>query len=131
LRPPAPLGTPSRRNCDFLYYATASHDRAFTRALDILVPRMDDPGTPLPPPEEHAARVQKAFDAFHEKVGERLDDKARDTVERLRAAAAEKDAEKLREHLGEVKERHGWLYRELAEHPAIATLLDELALWGF
>jgi hypothetical protein len=92
---------------------------------------MDDPGTPLPPPEEHAARVQKAFDAFHEKVGERLDDKARDTVERLRAAAAEKDAEKLREHLGEVKERHGWLYRELAEHPAIATLLDELALWGF
>jgi hypothetical protein len=80
---------------------------------------------------DHQSRVKEAFDAFHKKVGERLDDKARDTVERLRAAAAEKDAEKLREHLGEVKERHGWLYRELAEHPAIATLLDELALWGF
>jgi Tfp pilus assembly protein PilO len=80
---------------------------------------------------DHESRVQEAFDAFHEKVGERLDDKARDSVEKLRAAAAEKDTEKLREQLGEVKERHGWLYRELAEHPEIATLLDELALWGF
>lgn len=93
---------------------------------------MDDPETPKPPhPDEHAARVQEAFDAFHEKLGERLDGKARDSVEQLRVAAAEKDAEKIREHLGEVKERHSWLYRELAEHPAIATLLDELALWGF
>ncbi len=75
--------------------------------------------------------MREAFDAFHEKVGEKLDGSARETVERLRAAAVEKDAAKLREHLGEVKERHGWLYRELAEHPAIATLLDELALWGF
>jgi len=84
-----------------------------------------------PGPSDHESRVQEAFDAFHEKLGERLDGTARESVERLRAAAAEKDAEKLREHLGEVKERHGWLYRELAEHPAIATLLDELALWGF
>jgi len=93
---------------------------------------MDDPVIPPPPAsDDHAARVQEAFDAFHEKVGDRLDGNARDSVERLRVAAAEKDAEKLREHLGEVKEQHGWLYRELAEHPAIATLLDELALWGF
>ena len=92
---------------------------------------MTDPDAPPPSSGDHAARVQEAFDAFHEKLGERLDGKARDSVELLRAAAAEKDAEKLREHLGEVKERHGWLYRELAEHPAIATLLDELALWGF
>jgi hypothetical protein len=84
-----------------------------------------------PGPSDHAARVQEAFDAFHEKVGERLDDTTRDSVERLRVAAAEKDAEKIRENLGEVKEKHGWLYRELAEHPGIATLLDELALWGF
>ena len=98
--------------------------------LDILVPRMDDPRTP-PPSDEHEARVREAFDAFHEKVGEKLDDTARESVERLREAAAEKDAEKFRERMGEVQERHGWLYRELAEHPGIATLLDELALWGF
>jgi DNA-binding ferritin-like protein len=92
---------------------------------------MANKGDATPPTDEHAARVQEAFDAFHEKLGEKLDGKARDSVEQLRAAAAEKDAKKIREHLGEVKERHGWLYRELAEHPAIATLLDELALWGF
>lgn len=92
---------------------------------------MADRGDAPPPSDEHAERVREAFDAFHEKVGERLDARARESVERLRHAAAGKDAEKLREHLGEVKERHGWLYRELAEHPAIATLLDELALWGF
>ena len=82
-------------------------------------------------PSDHESRVHEAFDAFHEKVGARLDGEARDTVEKLRAAAAEKDAERVREHMGEVKEKHGWLYRELAEHPAIANLLDELALWGF
>ncbi len=76
-------------------------------------------------------RVREAFDSFHEKVGDRLDDRARESVERLRAAAASRDAEKVREHMGEVQESHGWLYRELAEHPAIANLLDELALWGF
>ncbi len=93
---------------------------------------MDDPETPpLPPSGDHTERVREAFDAFHEKLGERLDETARESVERLRQAATGKDAEKLREHLGEVKERHGWLYRELAEHPAIATLLNELALWGF
>jgi len=75
--------------------------------------------------------VREAFDAFHEKLGERLDGEARESVERLRQAAAEKDTEKFREHMGQVQERHGWLYRELAEHPEIATLLDELALWGF
>jgi mevalonate kinase len=84
-----------------------------------------------PPAEEHQERVREAFDAFHEKVSEKLDDTARESVERLRQAAAEKDAEKFREQMGEVQERHGWLYRELAEHPGIATLLDELALWGF
>ena len=62
---------------------------------------------------------------------DRLDGGARESVERLREAAASRDAEKMREHMGEVREQHGWLYRELAEHPAIATLLDELALWGF
>jgi hypothetical protein len=85
----------------------------------------------LPPSDEHSARVQEAFDSFHQKVGDRLDSGARESVEKLREAAASRDAEKMREHMGEVREQHGWLYRELAEHPAIATLLDELALWGF
>jgi hypothetical protein len=85
----------------------------------------------LPPSDDHTARVQEAFDSFHQKVGDRLDSGARESVERLREAAASRDAEKMREHMGEVREQHGWLYRELAEHPAIATLLDELALWGF
>lgn len=84
-----------------------------------------------PPPGEHEARVQEAFDAFHEKLGSRLDGEAKESVERIRTAAAEKDAEKVREQMTAVQEQHGWLYRELAEHPAIATLLDELALWGF
>jgi len=84
-----------------------------------------------PPSDKHSARVQEAFDSFHQKLGERLDSGARESVERLREAAARKDADSMREHMGEVREQHGWLYRELAEHPAIATLLDELALWGF
>ena len=75
--------------------------------------------------------MREAFDAFHEKLGGRLDGAARESVEKIREAAAAKDAEGVREQMGEVKERHGWLYRELAEHPEVATLLDELALWGF
>ncbi len=92
---------------------------------------MADTGDAPPPSDDHAARVREAFDAFHEKLGETLDGEARESVDKLRQAAAEKNTEKFREHMGEVQERHGWLYRELAEHPAIATLLDELALWGF
>ena len=84
-----------------------------------------------PPSDDHSARVQEAFDSLHQKLGDRLDSGARESVEKLREAAARKDADKVREHMGAVQERHGWLYRELAEHPAIATLLDELALWGF
>ena len=83
------------------------------------------------PSDEHVERVQKTFDSFTEGVGDRLDDAARGSVERLREAAAARDAETVRQHLENVRERHGWLYRELAAHPGIATLLDELALWGF
>jgi hypothetical protein len=91
---------------------------------------MADPDVP-PSSDDHESRVRDAFDAFHEKVGARLDGAARETVDGIRDAAAAKDSASLRQRLGEVKERHGWLYRELAEHPQIATLLDELALWGF
>jgi hypothetical protein len=90
---------------------------------------MNDPGSP--PPDEHEARVHEAFDAFHEKLGTRLEGPALESVERIRKAAAERDAEKMREQMTTIQEHHGWLYRELAEHPAIANLLDELALWGF
>jgi uncharacterized protein YdaU (DUF1376 family) len=83
------------------------------------------------PPGDHEARVHEAFDAFHEKLGARLEGDARESVEKIRAAAAENDAGKLREHMTQVQEEHGWLYRELAEHPAVANLLNELALWGF
>ena len=91
---------------------------------------MTDPKIP-PPSDEHESRVQEAFDAFHEKLGSRLEGEARESVERLREATARKDAERVREEMGGVRERHSWLYRELAEHPAIANILDELALWGF
>jgi hypothetical protein len=84
-----------------------------------------------PPTNDHSSRVQEAFDSLHQKLGDRLDSGARESVEKLREAAAKRDADKIREHMGEVRERHGWLYHELAEHPAIATLLNELALWGF
>jgi hypothetical protein len=84
-----------------------------------------------PPSDDHSTRVREAFDSFHQKLGDRLDSDARESVEKLREAAANKDAGKVREHMGEVQQHHSWLYRELAEHPGIATLLDELALWGF
>jgi hypothetical protein len=83
------------------------------------------------PDDSHRARVDKAFDSFVDRHGERLDEQGHGLLERMRAAAAERDPERLREHLTEAKEQHGWLYRELAEHPKLATLLDELALWGF
>jgi len=81
--------------------------------------------------EDHGARVASAFDALHEKVGGRLDESSQRSFDALRSAAEARDAEKLREGLSAVQERHGWLYRELAEHPDVATLLKELALWGF
>lgn len=83
------------------------------------------------PVDEHVERVHKTFDSFTDQVHDRLDDEALSSVERLREAAAARDAETLRQHLENVRERHSWLYRELAAHPGVATLLDELALWGF
>jgi len=54
----------------------------------------------------------------------------REAVEKLRAALLEKDAAGLSGHLADVKERHDWLYSELARHPRIAKLVNELALMG-
>jgi len=77
------------------------------------------------------AKVREAFDAVRRDLGHRLGDEERAAVERVRDAAAEGDADKARGALAEVKERHGWLYEELVKHPSLATIIDELALWGF
>lgn len=86
-----------------------------------------------PPPDDsdHAARVHGAFDSLQQRLAGRLDAESRESLAALRTAAAERNAVQVRAELTGVQERHGWLYRELAEHPEIATLLDELALWGF
>ncbi len=85
---------------------------------------------PEKPPDDHAFRVQESFDALHEQVGERLDPSGREAIEKLRAAAALKDGAALRAGLNELRQQHGWLYKELAAHPRVANLLDELALLG-
>ncbi len=79
----------------------------------------------------HETRVREAFDSFLDGRRQNLDERGHGLLERLREAAASRDREGLREHLTEAKEKHGWLYRELAAHPELANLLDELALWGF
>ena len=81
--------------------------------------------------DDHEKRVREAFDSFHANVGERLDDSSRGSFDGLRSAASARDSQRLRQELSTVQENHGWLYRELAEHPAISNLLNELALWGF
>ena len=86
---------------------------------------------PEKPPDDHAERVHASFDALHEKVAPRLDAESRTAIEKVRVAAAEGDREAMRSHMEALRERHGWLYKELASHPQVATLLDELALWGF
>ena len=83
------------------------------------------------PPDDRAARVHASFDALQQKVEGRLDDASRSAIEKVRRAAAEGDRESTRAHLDALREDHGWLYKELAAHPKVAALLDELALWGF
>ncbi len=85
---------------------------------------------PDQPSDDHASRVQQSFDDLHEKVGSRLDASGREAIEKVRSAAASRDAARLREGLAKLQEEHGWLYKELASHPRIAILLDELALLG-
>ena len=81
-------------------------------------------------PDPHAERVHASFDSLHEAIGEKLDPAARAAMERLQAAAAERDGAAVRKQLTEVRNRHGWLYRELVAHPRLQALLDELALLG-
>jgi hypothetical protein len=87
-------------------------------------------GDPKPPSDDHQTRVSESFDALDAKVGGRLNDADREAIQKIRSAAASKDTAALRSHLDDLRERHGWLYKELAEHPRVAQLLDELALFG-
>ena len=80
--------------------------------------------------DEHQARVRAAFDDLGAKLGDRVSPEARATVESLRTAALEKDAESVRGHLDALKEKHGWLWEELTAHPRVAALINELALFG-
>ncbi|MCM3876435.1 MAG: hypothetical protein NEA02_08455 [Thermoanaerobaculia bacterium] len=80
--------------------------------------------------ESHEDRVRSAFDDLGEKLGDRATPEARASVDKLRAATLEKDAARLRAHLDDVKEKHGWLWEELTAHPRISALVNELALMG-
>jgi hypothetical protein len=88
----------------------------------------DEPGER----DEHESRVHESFDSLYERdeVRGRIDDASRDAVEKLRAAAAARDGEALRKGLKSLRDEHSWLYRELAAHPRLANLLDDLALLG-
>jgi hypothetical protein len=92
----------------------------------------DDPSDPkdATPGEEHVERVKRAFDSLHENLGDRAEH-AKEPMDALRSATAEGDADRVRAHLTDMRESHGWLYEELAKHPDIASLVNELALWGF
>ena len=80
--------------------------------------------------DRHQERVRAAFDDLGAKLGDRVTPEARASVEKLRAATLEKDAARLREHIDDLKERHGWLWEELIAHPRVASLVNELALMG-
>jgi hypothetical protein len=85
--------------------------------------KKDDPG--------HEGRVHAAFDSLHESLGPRVGPDERETLERVREAALRRDAGSVRDGLSAVRERHGWLWEEMAKHPQLASLIDELSLWGF
>jgi len=82
------------------------------------------------PSDDHRTRVRESFDSLHDQLGARLDEQGREAIERLRQAAETRDGAALRAGLNELRARHGWLYKELAAHPRVANLLDELALLG-
>ena len=80
--------------------------------------------------EERSSRLHADFDELHERVRDRLDEPGRQAMERVRNAAATRDGDELRKGLVSLRNEHGWLYRELATHPRLANLIDELALLG-
>ena len=91
---------------------------------------MSDTGKPGGDPA-HEERVQGAFDSLHESLGPRVGPEERESLDAVREAALRRDAGSVRDGLAAVRERHGWLWEEMAKHPQFAALIDELALWGF
>ncbi len=88
------------------------------------------PAAPTTDPGDRSRRVREAFDALEASLGERATPEARAAVEKLRSALLAGDAALVRDRISEVKEHHGWLHSELARHPRIAELVNELALMG-
>ena len=80
--------------------------------------------------DDHVSKVHADFDELHSRLGERMDQPGREAMERVREAAATRDGATLRKSLVTLRDEHGWLYKELASHPRLANLLDELALLG-
>jgi hypothetical protein len=89
------------------------------------------PGKEPDLPKDHARRVSSAFEDLDKRLPQPVSAEAREKIDGLREAVAAGDSTKARAHLSEVKQRHGWLYTELASHPEISALINELALWGF
>ncbi len=83
------------------------------------------------PGEAHEKRVHGAFDDLEARLGDRADADAKGALSQVREAAARRDAEAARQGLAVVRARHGWLWEEMSRHPRVASLIDELALWGF
>ena len=83
------------------------------------------------PDQAHEERVRGAFDDLEARLGDRADISAKEALSRLREAAARRDAEATRQGLASVREQQGWLWEEMTRHPRVASLIDELALWGF
>lgn len=88
----------------------------------------DEPKKPGEVPREP---VGKTFDDFVRGLPGELPGTARTNLHALRDAIEAGKPEDARRHLASVRESHGWLYEELARHPALSTLFNELALWGF
>jgi hypothetical protein len=95
---------------------------------------MSDENVPREPggsaPGDRPSRVRAAFDELRAALGDRPSPEARAALEKLREAVLGRDAARLRRELEDVKERHGWLYAELARHPRVTEFVNELALFG-
>jgi hypothetical protein len=83
------------------------------------------------PAAEHERRVHEAFDALNADLGDRAEGGAKEEIERVREAALRKNASEVRERLDMMERANSWLHSEMLQHPKIASLIDELALWGF
>src|SRR5262249_39706312 len=93
-----------------------------------IVQEKEGPGPSTDP--EHAARVHGAFDSLQERLAGRLDAGSREALAAGGGAAGRGDAGGRGGERDGAQQRQGWLSRERAEHPQVATLLDELALGG-